>query len=63
MVIGMLPPPERIGREGEHAAKAAEQIVKAARPEERAVTAIVLHDENPDDETSGRQGQSQDKPG
>jgi len=58
----MLPPPEGIWRQSHQAAQAAENIVGALRPEEGAVTTIVLDDEDPHEETGGEHRKRQGYP-
>ena len=62
VVPRVLPAPERIGRQGHQAAQAAENIIGPLRPEEGAVTAIVLDDEDPHEETGGEHRQRQRHP-
>src|ERR1044071_10220897 len=58
----MLPPPEGIWRQSHQSAQAAENIVGALRPEEGAVTTIVLDDEDPHEETGGEHRKRQGYP-
>src|SRR6516165_1085071 len=48
VVPGVLPTPEGIGRERHQAAQAADQVICPSRCEERAVSAIVLNNEDAD---------------
>ena len=50
VVKGMLPAPHEIRRERDQAAEHPQNIVGAARSEERAMTAIMLDDEDADEE-------------
>src|SRR6516225_6293530 len=47
----VLPTPEGIGRQRHHAAQAADQLVCPSRYEERAVSAIMLNNENADEKS------------
>src|SRR5579862_5187755 len=58
----MLAAPEGIGRQRHQAAQAAEEVVGAARAEERAVPAIMLDDEDADEKAGGEQRQRQGDP-
>src|SRR5436305_3766773 len=62
VVPRVLPPPERIRRQGHQAAQTAENIIGPLRPEEGSVTAIVLNDEDPHEETGGEHRQRQRHP-
>src|SRR5215831_10623786 len=53
VVPGVLPTPEGIGRKRHQAAQAADQFVCSSRPEERAVSAIMLNDEDADEKSGG----------
>jgi hypothetical protein len=52
-VPGVLPTPEGVGRQRHQAAQPADQLVCPSRPEERAVSAIMLDDENADEKAGG----------
>src|SRR5215831_19207528 len=47
----VLPTPEGIGRQRHHTAQAADQLVCPSRYEERAVSAIMLNNENADEKS------------
>ena len=49
----VLPPPESIGRQGHQAAQTADQLVCPSRFEERAVSAIMLDNENTNEKPGG----------
>src|ERR1700730_13525007 len=49
VVPGALPTPEGIGRQRHQAAEAADQLVCPSRTKERAVSAIMLDNENADE--------------
>src|SRR6516164_4354436 len=51
VVPGVLPTPEGIRRQRHHAAQAADQFVCPSRYEERAVSAIMLNNENADEKS------------
>src|SRR6516225_3508247 len=53
VVPGVLPTPEGIGCQRHQAAQAADQFVCPSRPKERAVSAIMLDNENADEKSSG----------
>ena len=59
---GMLPPPESVGRQRHQAAKNADNVVGALRPEEGAMTAIMLNDEDAHEEPGGEHRQRQRHP-
>ena len=50
VVDRVRPPPVVVRRQGEHPDRTSEHVVGAARPKERAVPAIVLNDEQADQE-------------
>src|SRR6185437_11240216 len=54
--------PESIRRQRQHAKRPAEQVVGAARLEERAVTAVVLEHEQPNEQDSRRHGEGDRRP-
>src|ERR1700687_817449 len=62
MMNGMRSLPEIVGRQGEHAQRAADPVVGEAMAEECAVPAIVLDHEQPHQESRGRNGEQQAKP-
>ena len=55
--VGLLP--VAVGKERDHAERRADHVVGLARGEERAVAAVVLDDEEPDEEARHRQGEQQ----
>ena len=55
MMGGMGAAPVVIGRKREHANDAADPIIRAPRPKECAVTAIVLNHEKPHEQSGGGQ--------
>ena len=57
----MRPLPAVVGRNRQEAQGAAEPIVALTGGEERAVSAIVLDDEKPDEEATGQHGEGQDE--
>ena len=61
VVQRVRPAPAIIGREGQHAERASDPVIAAALGEERPVTAIVLDDENAQQQKprQGRQRQSE----
>ena len=58
----MVMAPEGIGGERQHADDAAQQVVRPARLERGAVAAIMLDDEQPHEESGGRQHEDQRRP-
>src|SRR5690348_11613084 len=62
MVAGMLPSPKRIRRQCQEAAQGAEYVVGATGPEERAVPAIVLNNEDPHQKSSSQYRHRQSNP-
>lgn len=58
----MLSPPRRVGCQRQQAAREAEDIVCAASPEKRHVPAIVLDDEDTDQETGGQRCEREGDP-
>ena len=59
---GMRAPPEIVGRQREHAERAADPVIGEAMAEERAVPAIVLDHEQAHQEAGGRNGEQQGQP-
>lgn len=55
----VVPAPERIGRQRQYTQGPAEQVIRAARLEERAVTAVMLEHEQPNEQRGCRQGERQ----
>ena len=62
MMNGVRSPPEIIGRQGEHAERAAGPVIGEAMAEECAVAAVVLDHEQPHQEAGGRHGEQQAQP-
>jgi len=56
MMATMLAAPVGVGGEGEQAAKPTDKVVQPAGAEKRAVAAIVLNDEDADEQAPGRYG-------
>ena len=55
----MGPAPETVRREGQHADQAADEIVGAQGFEKRPVPAVMLKDEQPDQQARGGNGQQE----
>jgi hypothetical protein len=62
MMAAMLAAPLGVGGEGEQAAELTEQVVQPARTEKRAVAAIVLNDEDANEQARGRNSERGGQP-
>jgi len=62
MVNGVSASPEVVGRERQQTAEHAQQSVCALGDEKRSVSAVMLNDEYPHQQTAGRNGERQGQP-
>ena len=61
MVKGMRPPPKIVGRQRQHAYDTSDPVIGEPMPEECAMTAIVLDNEQPNKKAGGGHRQQQIK--